>query len=97
MKKEGYIYILTNTYNQVLYTGVTSNLSKRISEHKLKLTTGFTKKYNCSKLVYYELCDEIQIAIEREKQIKSGSRKKKLDLINKMNPKWLDLSSQVVD
>ena len=75
--RQGYIYILTNNNNKVLYTGVTSNLQKRIYEHKQKMVKGFTKKYNLCKLVYYEMCDEIVGAIEREKQIKGGSRAKK--------------------
>lgn len=95
MDKRGYVYILTNTYNRVLYTGVTSDLLRRVSEHKMKLVEGFTKKYNCWKLVYYEAADDIAAAIQREKQIKGGSRKKKLELITAMNPGWLDLSSQV--
>jgi putative endonuclease len=87
-----YVYIMTNKWNTVLYTGVTSNLEKRVYEHKLKLKEGFTKKYNVNKLVYYEIYGEIYEAIVREKQIKGGSRKKKLDLIDGMNPDWKDLS-----
>ena len=67
---------MTNPRNTVLYTGVTSNLIKRVHEHKNKLNEGFTKKYNVIKLVYYEVCDVIESAIQREKQIKAGSRKK---------------------
>lgn len=95
MKKTGYVDILTNKYNRVLYTGVTSDLTKRISEHKSKLVEGFTKKYNCTKLVYYEVCGGILEAIAREKQIKGGSRKRKIALIQKLNPQWLDLSHQI--
>ena len=95
MEKAGYIYILTNKYNRVLYTGVTSDLTKRISEHKSHLVEGFTKKYNCDKLVYYEDCGGIEQAINREKQLKGGSRKKKIDLIRKLNPNWQDLSHQI--
>jgi putative endonuclease len=92
MDKQYYIYIMTNKLYSVLYTGVTSDLEKREYEHKLKLIEGFTKKYNVDKLVYYEVFDSINDAIEREKQIKSGSRQKKMDLISNMNPSWKDLS-----
>ncbi len=83
---------MTNKWNTVLYTGVTSNLEKRVYEHKLKLKEGFTKKYNVNKLVYYEIFEDVYEAIVREKQIKGGSRKKKIDLIEGMNPEWKDLS-----
>lgn len=86
-----HIYILTNDYNTVLYTGVTSDLYHRIIEHRDKVHPGFTSKYNVHKLVYYEEFESISDAIAREKQIKAGSRQKKLDLINKMNPNWEDL------
>ena len=89
--KSGYIYILTNKNNTVLYTGVTSNLAKRIYEHKNHLVDGFSKRYNLDKLVYYELFQDITIAIQREKQIKAGSRKKKEKLINSVNSNWSDL------
>ncbi|MEK7464843.1 MAG: GIY-YIG nuclease family protein, partial [Patescibacteria group bacterium] len=79
--KDGYVYIMTNRRNTVLYTGVTSDLPRRVSEHKQKLVEGFTKKYNITKLVYYEAFGSIVDAIRREKQIKAGSRKKKLALI----------------
>lgn len=95
MEKNGYVYILTNTYNRVLYTGVTSNLTKRISEHKSHLVKGFTTKYNCDKLVYYEDCGGIEQAIFREKQLKAGPRRKKIALIQKLNPEWKDLSNQI--
>ena len=90
------MYILTNHNRRVLYTGVTNNLVRRIYEHKNKLNDGFTKKYDVNKLVYYEFFEDITLAINREKQIKSGSRKKKLDLINKFNPEWKDLYSQIL-
>ncbi len=77
--------------NTVIYTGVTNNLQKRIYEHKEKLMEGFTKKYNVTKLVYYEKFDNIINAIEREKQIKGGSRKKKIDLVKSVNPEFRDL------
>ena len=82
---------MTNKNNAVLYTGVTNNLQKRVYEHKEKLVEGFTKKYNVVKLVYYEIFDDPENAIAREKQIKAGSRQKKLDLINSMNQEWKDL------
>ncbi|MCB9989437.1 MAG: GIY-YIG nuclease family protein [Rhodospirillales bacterium] len=93
--KQPAIYIVTNKKHGVLYTGVTSNLSKRIYEHKNKITGGFTAKYNCNKLVYYELFNDMEHAISREKQIKSGSRKKKIELIEKLNPEWRDLCSEI--
>ena len=91
MKKEGYIYILFNRKNGTLYVGVTSDLIKRIYQHKNKLIEGFTKKYGVDKLGYYEIYGDIESAIAREKQIKAGSRKKKIDLIEKINPNWDDL------
>lgn len=88
---EYYIYILTNTYNTVLYTGVTNNLERRCFEHKQKIIKGFTSKYNVDKLVYFERFDLIDSAIAREKQIKGYSRVKKEVLINKFNIEWKDL------
>ena len=82
---------MTNKYNKVLYTGVTSNIFKRVNEHKEKLFGGFTSRYNVTKLVYYEEFETMPEAITREKQIKGGSRQKKIDLINSKNPKWKDL------
>jgi len=87
----GYIYILTNKHHTVLYTGVTNNLSRRVKEHKEKVNKGFTKRYNVDKLVYYEIFDNIYDAICREKQIKAGSRQKKIDLVNSINSEWKDL------
>ncbi len=95
VQKQGYIYIMTNVADTVLYTGVTSNLGKRIYEHREKLIEGFTKKYNITKLVYYEDFDNIENAIEREKQIKGGSRKNKIDLIKSINPEFRDLYSEL--
>jgi len=86
-----YIYLLTDKSNKVIYTGVTNNIKRRILEHKRKLNKGFTSKYNCNKLVYYEEFQWINDAIAREKQIKAGSRQKKIDLINSVNPEWNDL------
>ena len=91
MSKQYYVYIMTNKNNTVLYTGVTNNLIRRVYEHKEKLTGGFTKKYNVNKLVYYEVFEDSYHAISREKQIKGGSRQKKINLINSMNEKWEDL------
>jgi putative endonuclease len=96
MSKKGYIYILTNKRNTVLYTGITSNLVKRVYEHRNKTFPGFTKKYNVNKLVYYEVYEDITEAIKREKQIKAGSRKKKIELINGFNPKWRDLYEDII-
>jgi putative endonuclease len=86
-----YVYIVTNMHNTVLYTGVTNDLWRRVSEHKMKLLPGFTGKYNADKLVYYEVFEEINAAIAREKQIKAGSRQKKLDLVRSINPEWKEL------
>ena len=95
-ENKGYVYILFNKKNGTLYTGVTSDLVKRVYEHKEKVVEGFTKKYGIDKLGYYEVCNSIVSAIEREKQIKGGSRKKKLELIVKMNPEWNDLYESII-
>ncbi|MBQ8283595.1 MAG: GIY-YIG nuclease family protein [Clostridia bacterium] len=87
-----YVYILTNKSNSVLYIGMTNDLIRRLYEHKEKLIEGFTKRYNIDKLVYYETTNEVEVAIEREKQLKKWSRKKKEWLIQINNPDWLDLS-----
>ena len=87
---------MTNKNNTVLYTGVTSNLPRRIFQHKTGYYDGFTKRYNCKKLVYFEEFTDIRQAILREKQIKAGSRKKKIQLIDKLNPDWKDLSDGFV-
>ncbi|MFA5917685.1 MAG: GIY-YIG nuclease family protein [Candidatus Gracilibacteria bacterium] len=89
--KNYYVYILASN-SGTLYIGVTNNLERRISEHKNGLIEGFTKKYNCNKLVYFENTNNIISAIEREKQLKGLLRKKKEDLIKSINPNWLDLS-----
>ena len=94
--KQGYIYILFSKRNGTLYTGVTSNLAHRVYEHKNKLLEGFTKKYNVDKLGYFEVFDDITKAIEREKQIKAGSRKNKIKLIESMNPEWKDLYNEIL-
>ena len=96
MKRGVFIYILTNRSNQVLYVGVTSQLKNRIHEHKTKVhPNAFTARYNVDKLVYYEFHQTIKEAIYREKQLKAGSRRKKTDLIDSMNPNWTDLHEQV--
>lgn len=94
--KQPAIYILTNKRNGTLYTGVTSDLVKRIAEHKNKTYKGFTAKYDCNQLVYYELFDGMENAINREKQIKAGSRRKKLVLIEQKNPEWQDLYEEIL-
>jgi putative endonuclease len=87
----GYAYLLSNQRNNVVYTGVTSNLQQRIYQHRQRIVTGFTHKYNVHKLVYCEIFDDLYSAIVREKQIKAGSRRKKMDLIQSMNPTCEDL------
>lgn len=95
-KKQYYVYIATNKSNRVLYTGVTNNLLRREYEHKEKLVESFTSRYNVNKLIYFEIFDSIADAITREKQIKGGSRLKKLQLIRKMNPDFEDLYLKLV-
>jgi putative endonuclease len=94
--REYCVYIMTNAHNTVLYTGVTNNLARRVYEHKNGLGGAFTKKYNANKLVYYEVGNNIHAAIAREKQIKGGSRKKKVDLITSQNPTWKDLYEEIL-
>ncbi len=91
MEKLYVVYIITNKNNTVLYTGVTNDLKRRVYEHKEKLVKGFSSKYNLDKLVFYEVTGNIESAISREKQIKGGSRQKKIDLVNSVNPDWKDL------
>jgi putative endonuclease len=86
---------MTNKRNTVLYTGVTNDLRRRVYQHKEKKADSFTSKYNINKLVYYELSEDVRSAISREKQIKAGSRAKKIALINKKNPDWQDLYSDL--
>ena len=95
MSKEYYVYIMTNKINSTLYTGITNDLKRRVFEHKNKLLEGFTKKYNIDKLVFYEIYNDINNAIAREKQIKSGSRAKKIKLIEEMNNRWNDLFDDI--
>ncbi len=91
MEKQFYVYIMTNKYDTVLYTGVTSDLIARVYQHKKKMVLGFTSRYNISKLVYYEIFSDAYNAISREKQIKSWQRKRKLELVKSMNPLFRDL------
>jgi len=86
---------MKNKHNTVLYTGITNDLKRRVYEHKNKLVDGFTKKYNITTLVYYEVFYDPENAILREKQIKAGSRQKKIDLINSMNSCWQDLYDEI--
>ena len=91
-----FVYILTNKYNKVLYVGVTNNLIRRVYEHKNKLISGFTSKYNIDKLVYYESFPSVFDAIKREKEIKGWKREKKVALINSFNPEWKDLYEELI-
>jgi putative endonuclease len=86
-----YVYIMANAANQVLYVGVTSDLKARVFQHRESLFSGFTQKYRVNKLVYYELFGDLDLAIAREKQLKGGSRRQKLALIDSANPTWRDL------
>jgi len=95
MHKKWYTYILTNKRNGVLYTGVTNNIHRRMSEHKQWLNDWFTKKYKIKKLVYFEECGNIWEAIVREKQLKAGNRKRKILLIESLNPERTDLSESL--
>jgi len=90
-RSEYYIYIMTNKRNGVLYTGVTNNLKRRVEEHKTIRGSYFTTKYKLKLLVYYEIYSDPINAIQREKQIKAGSRQKKITLIETMNPQWTDI------
>ncbi len=96
MEKQYYTYILTNRKNGTLYIGVTNNLIKRIYEHKNNLVKGFTKKYNLHNLVHYENFNEINEAITREKRMKKWKRQWKIELIEKNNPTWEDLYSEII-
>jgi putative endonuclease len=96
MNRQHCVYIMTNKGNTVLYTGVTNDLQRRAYQHRTKLVKGFSKRYNTTKLVYYEVCKDIYHAISREKQIKGGSRAKKIAMVNKMNPGWRDLYGDII-
>ena len=95
LTRQYYVYFMTSWNNRVLYIGVTNDLRRRVYEHKSGLIKGFTQRYNVKKLVYYEFCEEIEGAILREKQLKSGSRQNKNDLVIKFNPTWNDLSDKL--
>jgi len=95
VNKQYYVYIMTNPSYTALYTGITGDLPRRVYEHKGKSIKGFTTKYNVNKLVYYEVFNDAENAIFREKQIKAGSRRKKIELIERMNPEWHDLSAKL--
>ena len=94
--KKGYVYILANEKNGTLYVGVTSNLVKRIWQHKNKFVEGFSKRYDLDKLVYYEVFDNIENAIEREKKLKNWHRQWKINLINQYNSDWVDLYDNII-
>lgn len=91
-----YVYILFNNKNGTLYVGVTSDLIKRVYQHKSKIVAGFTKKYGVDKLGYYEVYDDILNVIEREKQLKAGNRNNKIRLIESINPNWKDLYYEII-
>lgn len=95
-QKYFFVYILTNYTNTVLYIGITNNILRRIYEHKEKLEEGFTQKYNVNKLVYYEIFDDPENAIKREKSLKNLVRRKKIALIEKENPEWKDLYNTLI-
>jgi len=91
-----YVYIMAKKYNTVLYTGMTNDLQRRVYEHKMKITPGFTSRYNVTKLVYFEEYEDINETIDREKQIKAGSRMKKNQLVESINSNWRDLYEDIV-
>ena len=93
--KAYYVYILTNKSNRVLYVGITSNISKRIYQHRNPTCESFTSRYNVTKLVHVETYEDPYLAIRKEKQLKAGSRKRKNEVVNKHNPDWKDLSESV--
>ena len=92
MAEKAYVYFMTNNSNKVLYIGVTSDLTKRVMQHKNHVYEGFTEKYNCTKLVYFEECNGINSAIRREKQLKNWHRDWKNNLVNQSNKDWNDLA-----
>jgi putative endonuclease len=94
---EYFVYILTNKWRTVLYTGLTDELDARLAQHKDKVFDGFTRKYNCDKLVYFEIFGNAEAAALREKQIKGWTRKKKDALVATLNPEWIDLSANWAD
>jgi putative endonuclease len=97
VEKYYYVYLLTNYTNRVIYTGVTNDLVGRVQQHRDKTNDGFTSRYNVWKLVYFEATQEVWSALEREKQLKAGSRAAKVALIEGSNPKWRDLYPQLLD
>ncbi len=94
--KKGFVYMMSNKQDGVLYIGVTSDIVKRVYEHKNDFVDGFTKQYNLKNLVYYEAYDEIEEAIKREKQLKNWHRDWKIELVNKQNPHWEDLYESIL-
>ena len=94
--KNYYVYMMVNKSRTTLYIGVTNDLVRRVYEHKNNLADGFTKKYNVNQLVYYESTTDIEFAIQREKQLKKWTRKKKEVLVNKFNSEWVDLYSSII-
>ena len=96
MDKQYYVYILASRKNGTLYIGITSDLIRRTWEHKNKVVEGFSNKYGVDKLVYYEIFDDPESAIKREKRLKSYKRKWKIDLIEKSNPRWRDLYPDII-
>lgn len=95
--RQYYVYIVSNKTDTVFYVGITSNLIKRIFEHKNKVIDGFTSKYNINKLVYYEIYMDAEEAIKREKQIKAGSRQDKINLVSKINLNWSNLYDKICE
>lgn len=95
MSKQAFVYFMTNTSNSTLYVGVTNNLIRRVAEHKSMTTAGFTAKYRCTKLIYFEVTDYMLGAIAREKQLKNWKREWKNELITKANPNWRDLAADI--
>jgi putative endonuclease len=92
-----YVYILTNATNSVLYTGITGSLEHRVAQHKAREVEGFTRRYHVDRLVYYEAYESAFEAISREKQLKAGPRRKKMQLVDKFNPHWRDLYHEIVE
>jgi putative endonuclease len=95
MPKPAYIYIMSNSHNSVIYVGVTSDLEARVYQHQNGLMKGFTSRYNCTKLVYFELAADMTSALRREKQIKNYSRNRKNTLIASLNSNWQDISQEI--
>ena len=94
-RRQHFVYLMTNRWNRVLYTGVTSDLRRRVEQHRSKLGGGFSAKYGVKKLVYYEVFGDPVSAIAREKQIKGGSRKAKVELVGSANPRWRDMAEDL--